>query len=68
MTLRAEIEEQVAEIEEQVARVGLWARILGARVEEPPPPEAPRTDALEQTLEQLLDDLGSAHKRPFQAE
>jgi hypothetical protein len=68
VTLRAEIEEQVAEIEEQVARVGLWSRIRGARLEPPPQPEAPRTDELEQTLEQLLDDLGSAHKRPFQAE
>jgi hypothetical protein len=68
VTLRAEIEEQVAVIEEQVARVGLWARIRGVRLEAPPPPEPPRTDQLERTLEQLLDDLGSAHKRPFTAE
>lgn len=68
VTLRAEIEEQVAEIEEQVARLGWWARMRGVRLEEPPPPEPPRTEDLEQTLEQLLDDLGSAHKRPFTAE
>lgn len=68
VTLRAEIEEQVAVIEEQVARVGLWARIRGVRLEEPPAPEPKRTDQLERTLEQLLDDLGSAHKRPFTAE
>jgi hypothetical protein len=68
VTLRAEIEVQVAQIEEQVARVGLWARIRGVRLEVPPPPEPPRTEELEQTLERLLDDLGSAHKRPFQAD
>jgi hypothetical protein len=71
VTLRAEIEEQVAEIEEQVAQVGLWARIRGVkRLEPEPEPEPPRSGAteLEQTLEQLLDDLGSAHRRPFQAE
>ena len=68
VTLRAEIEAQVAEIEEQVARLGWWTRMRGVRLEEPPPPEAPGTEELEQTLEQLLDDLGSAHKRPFTAE
>jgi hypothetical protein len=66
--LRAELEEQVAVIEEQVARVGFWARIRGVKLEAPPPPEPPRIEELEQTLEQLLDDLGSAHKRPFQAD
>jgi hypothetical protein len=69
VTLRAEIEEQVAELEPEVARVGLWARVRGVRLVEPrPEPEPPARAELEQTLEQLLDDLGSAHKRPFQAE
>jgi hypothetical protein len=77
VTLRAEveeqvdtIEEQVLEIERQVAKVGLWARIRGVRLEPPPEPEPerPPQEDLAQTLEQLLDDLGSAHKRPFQAE
>jgi hypothetical protein len=79
VTLRAEveeqvdtIEEQVHEIERQVAKVGLWARIRGVRLEPPPEPEPepepPPQEDLAQTLEQLLDDLGSAHKRPFQAE
>jgi hypothetical protein len=81
VTLRAEleerantIEEQVHEIEQQVAKVGLWARIRGVRLLPPPEPEPepdpepPPQEDLAQTLEQLLDDLGSAHKRPFQAE
>jgi hypothetical protein len=49
-----------AEVEEQVAEVGLWARMRGI---EPP---APRHADLERRLESLLDDLGSAHKKPFQ--
>jgi hypothetical protein len=79
VTLRAEVEERVNEIEEQVhemeqqvAKVGLWARIRGVRLEPPPEPERDpepsHQEDLAQTLEQLLDDLGSAHKRPFQAE
>ena len=79
VTLRAEVEEQVDTIEEQVremerqvAKVGLWARIRGVWLEPPPEPEPPPqedlAENLEATLEQLLDDLGAAHKRPFQAE
>jgi hypothetical protein len=76
VTLRADveervntIEEQVHEIEQQVAKVGLWARIRGVRLQPPPgpDPEPPEHEDLAQTLEQLLDDLGSAHKRPFAA-
>jgi hypothetical protein len=48
-----------AHVEEQVARLGLWARLRG----EAPP--APRHEDLEERLESLLDDLGSAHKKPF---
>jgi hypothetical protein len=69
VTLRAEIEEQVAVMEEQVAKLGFWARVRGVTQIEPAPAAEPAgTPELEQTLEQLLDDLGSAHKRPFQAE
>ena len=48
-----------AETEEAVARQGVWARLVG------PPPSEPRHDGLEQRLEEVLDDLGSAHRRPF---
>ena len=48
-----------AEVEEVVARQGLWARMLG----EPTP--APRHPEIEQRLTALLDDLGSAHRKPF---
>lgn len=48
-----------AEVEEVVASLGFWARMRG---EQPPP--APHPD-LEQKLTSLLDDLGSAHKKPF---
>jgi hypothetical protein len=49
-----------AEVEEQVAELGLWARLRGDR-----PPE-PRHPDLERALEALLDELGSAHRKPFQ--
>jgi hypothetical protein len=49
-----------AEVEEQVAELGLWARMWGIE----PPPE--RHADMERRLEGLLDDLGSAHKKPFQ--
>ena len=68
VTLRAEIEEQVTVLEPQVAKVGIWARLRGIQPPPPREPETPRRDELEQTLEQLLDDLGSAHRRPFQAD
>ena len=48
-----------AEIEEQVAESGLWSRFR-RRPPEPSPP-----DDLEQPLEGLLDELGSAHPQPF---
>jgi hypothetical protein len=68
--LRAEVEETVTELEPQVARLGLWARFLGQKPPAPPEPE-PETpswtpEQLEQAFEQLLDDLGSAHRKPFQ--
>jgi hypothetical protein len=66
--LRGEVEETVSELEPKVARLGLWARLRG--VQPPPPPEpAPWSTSpaeLEATFEQLLDDLGSAHRKPFQ--
>ena len=48
-----------AEIEEQVAAYGFWARLRGVS------PEAGPSDGLEERLNGLLDDLGSAHRRPF---
>jgi hypothetical protein len=48
-------------VEEQVAEKGFWGRLKQRR--NPPPP--PRHDDLEQRLTGLLDDLGSAHKKPF---
>jgi hypothetical protein len=51
-----------AETEEQIARAGFWGRLRGA-------PEAPGPhDELEERLSEVLDDLGSAHKRPFSRE
>jgi hypothetical protein len=49
-----------AETEEQVAKVGFWSRLRGAT----PPPES-RHAQLEERLSEVLDSLGSAHKRPF---
>ncbi|MGZ4201005.1 MAG: hypothetical protein ACXVRH_02975 [Thermoleophilaceae bacterium] len=49
-----------AEVEEQVATLGFWARFRGARAE----PVARHPD-LEQKLSELLDSLGSAHRKPF---
>ena len=43
----------------EVAESGLWARLRGV-----PPPE-PRHPDMERTLVSLLDDLGSAHRKPF---
>ncbi len=68
--LRAEIEETVTQLEPQVARLGLWSRLMGVK---PPPPPEPEPEGLsperlEQAFEQLLDDLGSAHRKPFQQE
>jgi hypothetical protein len=67
--LRAEVEEEVRELESEVARLGLWARMRGIRPPVPPPPDLgpPRHERLERAFEQLLDELGSAHRKPFQA-
>jgi hypothetical protein len=48
-----------AQIEEQVATLGFWARMRG---EAPPTPTRPD---MERRLGELLDDLGSAHRKPF---
>ena len=47
-----------AETEEQIAKSGFWGRLRGA------PEPAPAED-LEERLSEVLDSLGSAHKRPF---
>jgi hypothetical protein len=47
-----------AETEEQVATAGFWGRLRGA------PEPSPQSD-LEEKLSEVLDSLGSAHKRPF---
>ncbi len=51
-----------AEVEEQVAQGGIWSRFRGER------PAPPRHGDIEQKLEGVLDDLGSAHKKPFTTE
>ena len=48
-----------ADVEEQVAKLGWWSRMKG---EVPPEPKHPQ---IEERLTGLLDDLGSAHKKPF---
>lgn len=48
-----------ASVEEQVAETGFWDRMRRRRA------EPPRLDDMEQRLNALLDDLGSAHKKPF---
>ena len=52
-----------AEIEEQVAAFGFWARLRSGAA-----PTSPRHEGLEERLNELLDTLGSAHKRPFSRE
>jgi hypothetical protein len=47
-----------AETEEQVAKAGFWGRIRG-------PEPTGQHDELEEKLSEVLDSLGSAHKRPF---
>ena len=49
-----------AEIEEQVAEIGLWARLRGHK----PEPSSALPD-MESKLTELLDSLGSAHRKPF---
>jgi hypothetical protein len=46
-------------VEERVAEAGFWGRLKRRK------PEGPRHDDLERRLTGLLDDLGSAHKKPF---
>ena len=48
-----------AQVEEQVAEVGFWGRMRRRKL---PPPSH---DDLEEKLNGLLDDLGSAHRKPF---
>jgi hypothetical protein len=48
-----------AEVEEGAAELGFWARMRS----EPPTPR--RHPDLERRLEELLDSLGSAHRKPF---
>jgi hypothetical protein len=50
-----------AETEDLVAAQGMWAKLFSP----PPATSGPTHDGLEQKLEEVLDDLGSAHKRPF---
>jgi len=69
VVLRAEVQEQVRELESEVARWGLWSRMRALAQPPPPPPPdpgPPRHEQLEQAFEQLLDELGSAHRKPFQ--
>jgi hypothetical protein len=68
VVLRAEVQEQVQELESEVARFGLWGRMRAfAQPPDPPPdPGPPRHEQLEQAFEHLLDELGSAHRKPFQ--
>ena len=49
-----------AEVEELVADLGFWARLRGEK-------SAPvlRHPDMEERLTELLDDLGSAHRKPF---
>ncbi len=48
-----------AEVEEAAAHLGLWARMRGER------PAPARHGDIEERLTALLDDLGSAHRKPF---
>jgi len=49
-----------ADVEEHVAEVGLWARLRGHK----PEPISALPD-MEGKLTELLDSLGSAHRKPF---
>ena len=65
VVFRAEVEDEVTNLEPDVARLGIWARLRGIDPPPPPPREPARHEELEQALEGLLDDLGSAHRKPF---
>jgi hypothetical protein len=62
VTLTAWVEEHEA----QVAENGFFGRMFKRRTAEPPPAQS--HGDLEQRLSGLLDDLGSAHKKPFVTE
>jgi hypothetical protein len=49
-----------AEVEELVAEVGFWGRMRGVKVD-----PIPKHPDMEQKLTELLDSLGSAHRKPF---
>ncbi|HEY6779654.1 MAG TPA: hypothetical protein VI111_01800 [Thermoleophilaceae bacterium] len=67
LTLIAELpDEELAVVESEVAKLGVWARLRGVKPPPAPEPEPPRSHELERAFEQLLDDLGSAHRKPFQ--
>ena len=61
VTLTAWVEEQEA----QAAQHGFWGRFRRRPAEEAP---APPSDDLEARLNTLLDELGSAHRKPFVTE
>jgi hypothetical protein len=69
VTLSADVEEEVRNLEHQVAGSGWWTRLRGRRpdYEPPAPPVQPRRREVEKRLTRLLDELGSAHRKPFQA-
>ena len=66
VTFTAEVEEEVARLEPEVASLGFWDRLRGVQPPTPTPPEPDRAEIVESALEKLLDDLGAAHKKPFQ--
>ena len=53
-----------AEIEDVVARQGVWARLLGR----PASAALPSQPEIEERLGEVLDRLGSDHKKPFARE
>ncbi len=68
VTLCADVEEEVRNLEQDVAHLGWWSRLRGRRPEpgQPPPRPQARRQEVEQRLTRLLDQLGSAHRKPFQ--
>src|SRR3954453_22800241 len=52
----------VEELEAEVAGNGFFGRLF-KKQQPPPPPKAP--DDIEERMNTLLDDLGSAHRKPF---
>ena len=66
VTITAEVEDEVRQLEPEVAQRGLWERLRGGQQPPPPPAETGRSQRIEEALNGLLDDLGSAHKKPFQ--